>query len=428
MEHSKKWYYNTNIYEVNLRQYTPEGTIKAFAQHLPRLKEMGVETLWFMPVTPISEKNKKGILGSYYACSSYVAVSPEFGTLADFKNLVTEAHALGFKVILDWVANHTGWDHTWTFTHPEYYLKDEHTGDFLAASGMDDIIELDFSNKALRNAMIEAMQFWVTECDIDGFRCDLAFWVELDFWQEARPQLDKIKPLFWLGEYDEIDNPDYGTVFDASYSWRWMHATRGYCEAHRTFNDLLQLLLQYNTLGTATMRAWFTTNHDENSWNGTEYEKYGDLAHVLAVFGNTWTGVPLMYTGQEIPNHKRLAFFEKDEVNWNQPLQLASFYTTLFNLRKNNNALQSGEEINLPQLLQVQHNAPVLAYSRSNGDDQVITILNFSEHHFNHMPVSFGISNELYKNVFTGETYTMDELKTAVLPSKSYLLLEKIKK
>lgn len=426
MEQSNKWYYNTNIYEVNLRQYTPEGTIKAFAQHLPRLKKMGVETLWFMPITPISEKNKKGILGSYYACSDYVSVSPEFGTVTDFKNLVTEAHALGFKVILDWVANHTGWDHIWTHTHPEYYLKDPHTGDFLAASGMDDIIELDFNNKALRNAMIEAMQFWVTECDIDGFRCDLAFWVELDFWQEARPQIDRIKPLFWLGEYDETDNPDYGTVFDASYSWKWMHVTKTYCEGNATFNDLLQLLFQYNTLGTATMRAWFTANHDENSWNGTEYEKYGELAHVLAVFGSTWIGIPLMYTGQEIPNHKRLAFFEKDDINWYQPLQLEAFYTILLNLRKNNNALQSGEEINLPQLLQAQHNAPVLAYSRSNGNNKVITILNFSEHYFSHIPVTFEISDELYTNVFTGDTYTISEIKELPLPSKSFLLLEKV--
>ncbi|HET7899029.1 MAG TPA: alpha-amylase family glycosyl hydrolase, partial [Flavisolibacter sp.] len=198
----QNWVNHTNIYEVNLRQYTPEGTINAFAAHLPRLKNMGVETLWFMPITPIAQKNKKGTLGSYYACSDYTSVAPEFGTLDDFKALVTQAHEMGFKVILDWVANHTGWDHWWTVEHPNWYEKDEQTGDFKKASGMDDIIELDFREPELRKAMIDAMAFWIREADIDGFRSDLAFWVELDFWQEARPELEKIKPLFWLGELD----------------------------------------------------------------------------------------------------------------------------------------------------------------------------------------------------------------------------------
>ena len=192
------WVKSTTIYEVNIRQYTPEGTFNAFAQHLPRLKELGVETLWFMPVTPIAQKNKKGSLGSYYACSDYTSINPEFGTMDDFKSLVELAHQLGFKVILDWVANHTGWDHHWTVEHPDYYLKDPATNDFLKASGMDDIIELDFGNPSLRREMTEAMKFWVRECDIDGYRCDLASWVELDYWLEARPQVDAVKPLFWL--------------------------------------------------------------------------------------------------------------------------------------------------------------------------------------------------------------------------------------
>ena len=175
------WIQNTNVYEVNLRQYTAAGSFNAFAAELPRLKEMGVKTLWFMPITPIAKKQMKGSLGSYYACSDYTAINPEFGTLEDFKQLVGKAHEMGFKVIIDWVANHTGWDHVWTKTHPGYYEKDPATNDFKIASGMDDIIELDFKNPDLRKAMIDAMRFWITEADIDGFRCDLAFWVELDF-------------------------------------------------------------------------------------------------------------------------------------------------------------------------------------------------------------------------------------------------------
>src|SRR5688572_26309358 len=202
---SVAWAHTTNIYEVNVRQYTAEGTFNAFAKELPRLKEMGVQTIWFMPITPIAQKNKKGTLGSPYACSDYTAINPEFGTLDDFKNLVKQAHDQGFKVIIDWVANHTGWDHRWTKEHPDWYLKDSTTNDFKIASGMQDINELQFKNPEMRRAMIDAMKYSLQETGIDGFRCDLAFWVELDFWLEAKKELDKVRPLFWLAETDPLD-------------------------------------------------------------------------------------------------------------------------------------------------------------------------------------------------------------------------------
>ena len=257
----------TNIYEVNLRQYTAEGTINAFLHHLTRLKDMGVVTLWFMPITPISQKHRKGSMGSYYACSDYTAVTPEFGTLEDWKQLVHKAHAMGFYVILDWVANHTGWDHVWTEQHPDWYKKDEYTGDFKRASGMDDIIELDFDNAHMRRAMIDAMSFWVKETNIDGFRCDLAFWVRLDFWQQAKQELKNLKPLFWLGELDVLENPEYMEVFDAAYTWRWMHKAEKYFKGEAGFSELKSLLHDYQQ--SPGLKAWFTANHDENTWNGT---------------------------------------------------------------------------------------------------------------------------------------------------------------
>ena len=338
-----EWAHTTNVYEVNVRQYTPEGTFNAFANELPRLKEMGVQTLWFMPITPIAQKKMKGIMGSYYACSDYTSINPEFGTLDDFKKLVKQAHAMGFKVIIDWVANHTGWDHKWTTEHPEYFEKDTATNDFKIASGMDDIIELDFTNPVLRKAMIDAMQFWVTTCDIDGFRCDLAFWVELPFWKEARKELDAVKPLFWLGEFDELDNPEYGEAFDACYSWTWMHKTENFYKEQKPLTFLYDVLKKYDDLGDSTMRAWFTTNHDENSWNGTEYEKYGDMAKALAVFSATWNGVPLIYSGQELPNKKRIKFFDKDIIDWTGKYEMQQFYKTLFTLHADNPALRGGD-------------------------------------------------------------------------------------
>ncbi len=402
MEQPSQWKHNTNIYEVNVRQYTREGTFNAFAKEMPRLKAMGVKTLWFMPITPIAQKNKKGSLGSPYAAQDYTSINPEFGNLDDFKNLVKEAHQLGFKVIIDWVANHTGWDHVWTKTHPDYYLHDA-DGKFHIASGMDDIIELDYKNPALRNAMIDAMKFWVRECDIDGFRCDLASWVEVDFWQQARPEVEKLKPLFFLGEFDELENPEYGKVFDASYSWTWMHKSEDYYKKNLPLQDLKDLLVKYSAIGDQSQRAWFTTNHDENSWNGSEYEKYGVITKPLAVFSATWNGVPLLYSGQELPNNKRLLFFERDTIAWDGTYQLADFYKILLDLKSTNPALRGGDSNVTTYFVNTTANDKILAYIRKNGKDEVLVVLNLSKE-----PVSFSILDEhvsgSFKSVFDGTT------------------------
>ena len=412
----QEWVKSTNIYEVNLRQYTNEGTINAFADHLPRLREMGVETLWFMPITPIAQKNKKGSLGSYYACSDYTSVAEEFGTVEDFKNLVAQAHQMGFKVILDWVANHTGWDHWWTVEHPDWYEKDEHTGDFKKASGMDDIIELDFKNPALRKAMIDAMKFWVQETDIDGFRCDLAFWVELDFWIEAKPQVEQLKPLFWLGELDPLDNPDYMQVFDAAYTWKWMHKAEQFNKGQASFQDLLQVLEQYQNV--SGMKAWFTANHDENTWNGTEYEKYGELARTLAVFSCTWPGVPLVYSGQEMPNHKRLQFFEKDVIEWQPEFALQKFYQTLFGMKKINAALKADAAL---EILLVDSDRKLLIFRRHEGEAEVTVAMNFSSHL---QPVHLPKLNGEWKDLFSAQTFDLSN-QPMELPPYGFSVLVK---
>ncbi|MBK9463593.1 MAG: 1,4-alpha-glucan branching protein [Chitinophagaceae bacterium] len=420
-----EWMHNTNIYEVNIRQFTAAGTFNAFVRELPRLKDMGVKTLWFMPVTPIAQKNKKGSLGSYYACSDYTAINPEFGTLDDFKSLVKQAHEMGFKVIIDWVANHTGWDHRWTKEHPEYFLKDSATNDFKRASGMDDIIELDFSNKDLRMAMKEAMKFWVTECDIDGFRCDLAFWVELDFWKEARKELDAVKPLFWLGEFDELEKPEYGEAFDASYTWTWMHKTEDFYKKSGTLDTLFTVLKRYDDLGDSTTRAWFTTNHDENSWNGTEYEKYGDMAKSLAVFSATWNGIPLLYSGQELPNLKRLEFFEKDVIKWNTKNELHDFYKVLLNLKTNNPALRSGDPT--VQTFRIKTSDPknIFAYLRKSGSREVLVVLNLSKQKDLHFDILDSIVTGTFRNAFSGSANDFTTEKSFEMQGWEYLVYDK---
>lgn len=420
-----EWKHTTNIYEVNVRQYTPEGTFNAFSKELPRLKDMGVQVLWFMPVTPIAREKMKGSLGSYYACSDYTSVNPEFGTLSDFKKLVDTAHSQGFKVIIDWVANHTGWDHVWTKSHPDYYLHDSATGTFHVASGMDDIIELNFQNAELRKAMIDAMKFWVKECDIDGFRCDLASWVEVDFWKEARPQVDALKPLFWLGEFDELESPDYGKVFDASYSWKWMHKTKDFYQQHQPLHELLDLLQQYSNIGDSSMRAWFTTNHDENSWNGTEYEKYGDMAKALAVFSCTWNGVPLIYSGQELPlKDKRLKFFDKDPIPWTGKYELHDFYKILLNLHATHAALRGGDPAVQTLKLATTADDKIFAYLRKNGNDEVVVVINFSRD-----AVRFDITgnafNGIYENAFSQTPNDFSSSKSFEMQPWEYLVYVK---
>lgn len=396
------WRYHTNVYEVNLRQYSREGTINAFARELPRLKKMGVETLWFMPLTPISKEKMKGTMGSYYACSDYTSVNAEFGTLDDFKQLVRLAHQMKFKVILDWVANHTGWDHEWTRTHPEYYERDL-AGNFTAASGMDDIIELDFNNPDLVKAMIEAMAYWVKECDIDGFRCDLAFWVTLDFWKEARPVLDQIKPLFWLGEFDALDNPEYLEIFDAAYTWGWMRHTEEFYKNERKVGVLKELLQRYRSVLLAgTAGLFFTSNHDENSWNGTEFEKYGDMASALAVFSCTWDGIPLIYSGQELPNRKRLYFFDKDLIEWDDHPALEIFYCKLLTLKKENPALAAGSGSTETIVLDSVQDEHVLAYVRKCDTNVVLVLLNLSPYPTRFMQTNTGLTGK-YRELFSEE-------------------------
>jgi glycosidase len=420
----QEWISTTNIYEVNLRQYTKEGTFHAFSRHLPRLKDMGVEVIWFMPVTPISVKNRKGTLGSYYACSSYVQTNSEFGTIDEFKLLVQQIHSLGMKVIIDWVANHTGWDHEWTIAHPEYYNKNEDGSFKPPVENWEDVIHLDFTNSQLREAMIDAMKFWVDECDIDGFRCDMAMLVPLDFWIQARIELDAVRPLFWLGEFDQwgIDEP-YAMIFDVSYSWHWMHITELFWKNKLKLYALDQVLSGYQQKQPYDhIRSFFTTNHDENSWNGTEYEKYGDAALTFAVLSCMWNGIPLIYSGQELPNQKRLAFFDKDEIHWKTTPRLHQFYQTLLRFRKQHPALKAASRSVITWRIATTELEHLFSFVRKAGTREVITILNLSNHrqkfHINDSRLAGS-----FIDLFTNKEHSINE--QFILPPWGYLILHK---
>ena len=403
-----EWMKDKTIYEVNLRQYTEAGSFKAFEAHIPRLKEMGVEVLWLMPVTPISEKGRKGSLGSYYACSSYTKLNAEFGSEQDFISLIQLAHKHEMKVIIDWVANHTGREHEWMQSHPDWFSQDE-DGNFTERNGWDDVVDLNFENQDMRAALIGAMQYWVRTFNIDGFRCDMAHLVPLDFWSKARKACETIKPLFWLAECEDIE---YHSVFDASYAWSWMHATLKVEELG--VNEIYNQLHAYAQYPKGAYKLFFTSNHDENTWNGTEYEKYGIAAKAWAVFTFMWKGIPLIYSGQELPNYKRVAFFDKDSIDWTNAPQLASFYKTLMQLRKKYNCIVDGDSFNLPT-----SNNQVMAFLRYGHQPEnkpenksekqtILVVLNFS-HQIQKLELAHDYLNGQFTNAFSGLSFAFNK-------------------
>jgi glycosidase len=411
------WAKDATIYEVNIRQYTPEGSFKAFQTHLPRLKEMGVRILWLMPITPISEKIKKGSLGSYYACSSYTKINPEFGTAQDFAHLVEAAHALGLKVIIDWVANHTGRGHEWMELHPEWFARND-KGEFTERNGWEDVVDLNYGNADMRNALIGAMQFWVRDFKIDGFRCDMAHLVPLDFWIDARKAVESIKPLYWLAECEEVS---YHRVFDTSYAWALMHASEKLAKGEVGIHEVYNVLHTYSQYPAGATKLLFTSNHDENSWNGTEYEKYGAAAKAWAVFTHTWKGIPLIYSGQELPNHKRLQFFDKDQIEWTEKPALHDFYTTLNQLRNTHTAITSGDTFNLP----VQTDG-VMAYLRQDAASTVFVLLNLSNKH-HRVEIAHEKLNGVFQNVFSGLSFSFNHsVPFELLPGDYFVYVKSI--
>ena len=370
------WAHHTNIYEVNIRQYSPEGTLNAFATHLPRLKDMGVHTIWFMPLQPIGKLHRKGTLGSYYSISDYISLNPEYGALDDFRVLVNKAHSFGMKVIIDWVANHTSWDHVWTQTYPDFFSKNEYGNFRPPYPDWSDVIHLNYENRELWQAMVSDMKFWVSNFNIDGFRCDMAHLVPLEFWKYARMELDKVKKLFWLAETEDAH---YHQAFDASYTWEFLHSMEAYWKRETGIYGLKDVLQRYNNaFPKNSLRIFFTSNHDENSHSGSEYERMGQAAKAFAVFCATWNGIPLIYSGQELPNSQRLQFFEKDPIQWTGNFGLHNFYRTLLDLHSNHPALRAGDENVKTYLISTSENEHIFSYLRKNGEREVLVILNLS--------------------------------------------------
>ena len=387
------------MYEVNLREYSAEGNFKAFEKSLPRLKQMGVEILWFMPITPIGLEGRKGTpaeMGSYYAVKDYYSVNPDYGTMDDWKALVKKAHDMGFKVLTDWVPNHTSPDNPWIKRHPDFYKKDS-TGKPAIPFDWSDTRQLNYDNRELRDSMLAAMKFWIKETDIDGFRCDVAWNVPDDFWKDAIAQLHALKNVFMLAEGDKPGLHKAG--FDETYPWSVMNIAYGIYPGKTTLKQL-DSVINYNDTAYPknSFRLYFTTNHDENSWNGTEFERFGEGYKAFAVWAFTMkNSLPLLYSGQEEPNKRRLHFFIKDTIPWSK-YSMADFYKTLNMLRRSTPALAADASFTK---LKTGVDDAVYAYLRHKDGHKVAVILNLSKQQQQFTIADDGINGDA-KEAFTG--------------------------
>lgn len=424
------------IYEANIRQYSPEGTFDAFTKDIPQLKELGIKVIWLMPIFPISETKRKATggpdskfasdfpkneqakyLGSYYAVSDFTEINPEFGTKEDFRKLITTAHNHGLYVILDWVPNHTGWDHEWIKNHPEYYTKNQ-AGEIIHPKNTDwtDVADLNYDNQDMRKEMIEDMEYWITEEGVDGFRCDVAASVPLDFWEQAIPKLRAKKKLFMLAEASEAELME-GHLFDMAYAWEGHNLMNAMAKGEKSVKDfdayMEKMSKQYEA---DDILMNFITNHDENSWNGTIKERLGHKKEIFTALYYLMPGMPLIYNGQEYDMEHRLKFFEKDSI----PKTKGDYFdllTTLGELKNANPALSGGKEAATYNRLKSEED--VLIFERAKVGNSVLFIGNFSN-----KTHKVSIPNGSYENYLNNEQIEANDLSFDMQPYDYKILIK----
>lgn len=409
-----EWSKNAVIYEVNVRQYTPEGTFKAFEAHLPRLKDLGIDVLWFMPIYPIGMVNRKGELGSYYSVKDYLDVNPEFGTMEDFEMIVKKAHELGMYILLDWVPNHTSWDNELTIDHPDWYAKDS-VGNFEPPIGTDwtDVIQLDWSNKELWDYTIAALKFWVN-IGVDGFRIDHPHNTPKEFWERARTELTAIKPVLMIAEH-EAPGFFMEKGFDMNYAWELHHLMNSVAQGKDSVSAIHKYFDRERAVYPNNVyRLMFLTNHDENSWAGTVDSLMGDAQKVFGTLIFTAQGVPLLYNGQETCLDKKLRFFTRDTIEWDT-CNLTGFYEDLIKLKTENKALWNGDFGGPMVKIKTNRDNKVFAFSREKEGNKVLVFLNLSKKSVAFKP-ALEKSDAEYTEYFTG-------VKTT-LPAKGSMSLE----
>ena len=398
-----EWSYSAVLYEMNVRQLTPEGTLSAAIERLEFLRELGIDAIWLMPVYPIGQVNRKGELGSYYSIRDYKAINPEFGTMDDFDAFVEKAHSLGMKVLLDWVANHTARDAKWLQSKPADWYEREADGTAKVPWDWTDTAKLNYANHDVWRGQIDAMRFWVEKHNIDGFRCDMAMLVPIEFWQEAAQILHAIKPdIFMLAEAEELNLFD--RAFNMGYAWEIHHMMCDIAKGGRRVWDLRNTLYaDRERYPASAMRMMFTSNHDENSWSGSEWSRFGDSLEVMTALTFLWeAAMPLIYTGQEIGYDHSFEFFDKDHIPSYQANAHTELYRKFINLKHSQKALQAGERGG--RFIEIENNAKdcLMTFVREKDDSRVYAIMNLSPYTV-HVNLNNGIYAGNYKNAITGE-------------------------
>lgn len=361
------------MYEVNLRAFSTQGDINGLRARLAEIGNLGVNTLWIMPIHSVGQINSAGGLGSPYSVQDYRGIGAEYGTLSDFKALVSQAHARGMAVLLDWVANHTSWDHAWISQHPEWYTQDAN-GTILHPPGTNwlDVADLNYNNQLMRNAMIADMRYWTEEVGIDGFRCDAADMVPFDFWKQA---IDSIrtkanKKIIMLAEGARADHMEAG--FDLNFSWNYYTQLKN---AYQNGSGTVALWsahrAEYTGFAAGQHRLRFITNHDEYAWDNTPSVLFGGEKAAFSAFALTslWSPVVLIYNGQEIGWPSKIPFFTKSPLNWSYNINYRILYEQFMMVRKSNPALYKGT-LTPVQLL------PLTAFTRVSGTDTFLILIN----------------------------------------------------
>ena len=405
-----EWAYDATIYELNTRQLTEEGTFAAAEALLPTLRENGIDIIWVMPCQPIGKITRKGTLGSYYSIIDYCAINPEFGTRADFEHFLAKAHKLGFKVILDWVANHTAPDSEWTKNEGWHYR--DSLGNLMVQYDWTDISKLDYHNQDMRNEMLKAMHWWMDSIGIDGFRCDVAGEVPTDFWNWAMGDLRKTHPdMFTLAEDEDKAQELTESAFDMYYGWTLHHIMNDIAQGKQGVEDLWNYLAKADsTIRPEAIRMNFISNHDENSWSGTEFERMGDAVKLMTILCYVLPGMPMIYTGQLSGNHHRLEFFEKDVIDTDEEYAQADLYKKLNAMRKHNPALFSPEK-GAPLERIACDNEAIFACRRclkeGKSTNEVVAVMNMSD-----QPQKVTLE--------TGETYEFEPWKGQIEFKRSH--------
>ena len=409
------WTADAVLYQLNTRQFTSEGTFKAAQKQLPRLAAMGVDIIWLMPIHPIGEVNRKGSLGSPYAVRDYRAVNPELGTEADFRAFVAEAHRLGLRVILDWVANHSAYDNPLTARHPEWFTRTPE-GALTSPAGTDwsDVADFDYSQPGLRRYMTESLVYWVREFGIDGYRADVAGYVPTDFWENARAALDKVKPVFMLAEWEQRDL--HARAFDATYGWGWKEAMQRLVKSGEGAGPIRGYYAgQSETWPHAAMRMVYTENHDQNSWDGVASDIYGPAYEAAIALSFVGSGLPLIYNGQEADNDRQLAFFERDPIVWKDGRH-AALFARLIALKTAMPALHNGR-FGAP-MVEVPSSAAadVYAFTRGAAGERVFAVFNLSPRTHT-VTFSHARHHGSYRDALSGEGAAFTGGETLALPA-----------